>query len=238
MVDKFLGLVSGLLPPQVTIVLAAMVLVVSLWIAWAFLGESARAEVGRWVFRNWWFYLSLGATCAAVVPAVLLIPLPERGGSPAGSSGAPDRPEVTALATGPRKGDPPAPRPAGQENLLSWKALSPEVFQSFDDPKTLWSSWVLTQDDLPWFGEMAGGVYCLRNMKDANAIKYLHLDVEGKDLSDAPVSVEVRTESPSGTPFSGAGLLSTGSIAAHDGTTRTPCPPWGNSPSISELAPA
>ena len=99
----------------------------------------------------------------------------------------------------------------------AWIDLQPLYFESFDaadaevdDLATLrrkiHSMWLPDKDDI-WSSTITGGVYILRNNSDPTAVRYKHLRVNELDMSELPVSVEVKAELASRTFYSGAGIV-------------------------------
>lgn len=99
----------------------------------------------------------------------------------------------------------------------SWIDLQPLYFESFDaadadvdDPATLrrkiHSMWLPDEDDI-WSSTVSGGVYVLRNNNGPTAVRYKYLRVNELDMSELPISVEVRADLTSRNFYSGAGIV-------------------------------
>jgi hypothetical protein len=112
-------------------------------------------------------------------------------------------------------------RPAGGKQQAQgsrlWVELHPSYFESFDgadantdDPEILKRKfskiWQPYKEGI-WSATITGGLYKLLNSKDVNAVRYIHLRVDDKDMSNAPVSVEVKADINKEGPASGAGLI-------------------------------
>lgn len=98
-----------------------------------------------------------------------------------------------------------------EKNTESVKSFDKQAlyFETFDveNISAEGSIWDEYTDDL-WTVKINQGKYCYTNTVDASAVNYQYIDIEEFDISDFPVSVDVKTEIlPDSTPISGGGLI-------------------------------
>ncbi|HEX8179478.1 MAG TPA: TIR domain-containing protein [Pyrinomonadaceae bacterium] len=100
---------------------------------------------------------------------------------------------------------------------ISWGELQPLYFESFDaadanidDPAVLRQKfpplWLPYREDI-WLSTITGGAYMLINSVDPKAVRYKYLRINDEDMSEAPVSVEVKVKLSKKDFLSGAGLI-------------------------------
>jgi hypothetical protein len=102
---------------------------------------------------------------------------------------------------------------------VSWKQMSTYYVESFNSPsddleivkKSVGSVWTsgMGSGDRVWTTEVRRGVYRLRNTSEPHAVRYIHLRPRcgSVDLSNQPISVDVRRADGKTTGASGSGLI-------------------------------
>lgn len=95
-----------------------------------------------------------------------------------------------------------------RENTISWNSLQSEYLEAFDIPyEGIEDVWRVSEDNI-WSSAISNGKYCLTNNQGKNDIRYIYVGLKQKDVSDLPVSVEVKIANfNDSTPFSSGGLL-------------------------------
>jgi TIR domain len=101
-----------------------------------------------------------------------------------------------------------------RKHPVSWIELQPEYYEPFDaidgDPEKLKGivndMWLPRKDEV-WESTIAEGLYRLNNLTDSTAVKYIYVGLHERDVSNAPVSVEVKSNVSGNMLFTGAGLI-------------------------------
>ena len=155
---------------------------------------------GRPPRRNRW-PLGGGAAFAAVaLTASLLRP----GGAP-----APARPKPVAHNKG-TMAEAAAAAMAASSSPPSWEQIRtlPVLYSESFDRATMLDVWTpQSPPKPPWTEEVKAGRWCATNRTDDSAINYVHVGVDNKELTDAPVFVRMTADAQNPTPVSGGGLL-------------------------------
>src|SRR5436305_1854519 len=105
------------------------------------------------------------------------------------------------------------------KKVFSWNDLKTEYYEPFDttfkDPESLkriyGGVWRIFENDpeTPYWSSAItdNGYYCLKNDKEKQAVHYIHISSQEKDLSESPVSMEVMPSSTTNSFLSSAGIL-------------------------------
>ena len=86
------------------------------------------------------------------------------------------------------------------------RALSVIYAETFD-PVTVQDVWKPAASIAPWTEHLTNGRYCVGNPASETAAHYIHVNVDGFDLREAPVSVKVMATGSGKVPFAGGGLM-------------------------------
>jgi hypothetical protein len=98
-----------------------------------------------------------------------------------------------------------------RKHPISWIELQPEYYETFDiideNPKGIVDDVWLPHKEQIWESIIAEGSYRLHNSTDSTAVKYIYVKPREQDISNAPVSVEVKSNVSGKVVFTGAGLI-------------------------------
>jgi hypothetical protein len=83
----------------------------------------------------------------------------------------------------------------------------PVVYAETFDPAMVEDIWKPAGSTAPWTEQLTNGRYCVSNATSETAAHYVHVNVDGFDLREAPVSVKVVVTGSGKVPFAGGGLM-------------------------------
>jgi|GEM_PF-2649697 len=109
---------------------------------------------------------------------------------------------------------------------LPWQKMQPFLIESFDYPdaqvedfdpsKTpIPEHWQPFRDEI-WTASISRGVYHLENSADAFAVKYIWISLTQRDVSNLPVTVELKMEHDGDASIFGAGLICRFNLESRD----------------------
>ncbi len=109
-----------------------------------------------------------------------------------------DRQEDTTSVLGSLPGQPAYAPGSMQESPRSypWKDKHPFFIETFDSPNP-GSSIFTNYEEGCWKAQRGNGVFQLTNTGDAQAVKYHYLNLDNKEMSQFPISLEVKIDTPS-----------------------------------------
>lgn len=87
-----------------------------------------------------------------------------------------------------------------------WREKSPFYTESFDNPTNPHSSFRSFQDGI-WKGNFFRGSFQLTNLVDPTAVKYQYFQIDGENMANHPISLEVKLESKRLEPKAAVGLI-------------------------------
>ncbi|MEL6393291.1 MAG: hypothetical protein AAFR97_11110, partial [Bacteroidota bacterium] len=87
-----------------------------------------------------------------------------------------------------------------------WDEKSPSILETFDGKDAGLISFGNYEEAI-WSGKLGGGVYQLVNDKDEYAVKYHYLNIDDRDMSQSPMSLDVQLDANHHHPGQSAGLI-------------------------------
>lgn len=92
-------------------------------------------------------------------------------------------------------------------SISSWTQAQPLFFESFDLKYENPDVWPIGEDGF-WHRSLENGAYCFSNQQGDGEVDYHYLEVEGRDNSELPVGVDIRTaKAVENESLNGSGLL-------------------------------
>lgn len=88
---------------------------------------------------------------------------------------------------------------------FAWLDVHPFFLETFDAANSKTDFFNDSIDDI-WRAKRIEGKYVLRNQTEARAVKYFHLNIDNKEMSKFPASIEVKIEAQDNYPQPSAGL--------------------------------
>ena len=149
--------------------------------------------------------LASAAGIAVMAGAWLLV---ARNSPPSLESKPPERSPPTAAEKPALAAAPGAVPRAEAAAAPAWDQMRalPVVYAETFDPATVQDVWKPAASIAPWTEQLTNGRYCVGNQASETAAHYIHINVEGFDLREAPVSVKVMATGSGKAPFAGGGL--------------------------------
>jgi len=146
------------------------------------------------------------AALALIVGAWMLLP---RTSPPSAETKAPEKLTPTAAEKLAAAGTPVAAPNAEAAATPAWERIRalPVVYAETFDPAMVEDIWKPAGSAAPWTEQLTNGRYCVSNATSETAAHYIHVNVDGFNLREAPVSVKVIATGSGKVPFAGGGLM-------------------------------